>query len=433
MLPQFSSLWRVLLAVLALCLGTSSAHAADICSQATFSVNVKAFGAAGDGTTDDTASIRRAAACASALLAKPGSYAAELYFPAGVYPIRDRIAVSGRETSPAAGSLTVRGDGMLASRLIENGQAGILALDFANITTQVQVSQLGFFTTVPGGGTALAITMPAKGLLDRRSVVLRDLTLGGIDIHRDYFETGILLYATSRPLIDDVMMAGPYGPGSGALVQTGTCFDLRGTYSPTIVDSACWSEGTGLQMSGLDTGKGRMEGVFVTRSKFVNVDYGIVIRNEDRMPEGMISENHINAHVTGLYLDGKKFMTVRDNLFYHEKTRDGHVYNDISLDNTEKILLTGNIFHFPSDTNRVAIHIENSRDDTIASNMFNQPGSGITIGHGVLNTEILQNRFFVQDLIKHVPLNQPSVVDNGIGTHIVSLGPETGNASARAH
>ena len=82
--------------------------------------------------------------------------------------------------------------------------------------------------------------MPAKGLIQRRAVVLRDLTLGGIDIHRDYFDTGILLYATYRPLIEDVLMTGPYGPGSDGLVQTGTCFELQGAYSPTIADSACW-------------------------------------------------------------------------------------------------------------------------------------------------------------------------------------------------
>ena len=64
-----------------------------------------------------------------------------------------------------------------------------------------------------------------------------------------------------------------------------------------------------------------MEGVFITRSKFVNVDYGIILTNSDRMPEGMISENHINAHVVGLSLKGKKFVTIRDNLFYHQTSQ----------------------------------------------------------------------------------------------------------------
>ena len=58
--------------------------------------------------------------------------------------------------------------------------------------------------------------------------------------------------------------------------------------------------------------------------------------------------------------------------------------------------------------------------------MFNQPGTGILIERGVLNTDIVQNRFFVQDLIKRVPLNERPIVDNGTGTHVVPLSTEAG-------
>jgi hypothetical protein len=419
---------------LIICLASNRAFGADRClspggTPLLFSVNVKAFGAIGDGAADDTSAIARAAACAASLLEKAATYSAEIYFPAGVYAISRRIEVNDSVAEPVAGSLVVRGDGMLASRIIERGQAGILALSFANITTQVQVSELGFFTASPAGGAALSIEMPAKGLIQRRAVTIRDLTIGGMDIHRDFFETGLLLRATSRPLIDDVLMTGPYGPGSDLVGRTGTCFELEGTYSPTIVDSACWAEQTGLRMSAI--GQGRMEGVFITRSKFVNVDYGISITNPGQMPEGMISENHINAHVVGLSLKGKKFVTIRDNLFYHQTSRGDGVYTDISLDDTAKILMTGNTFHFPSDSNRVAIHIENSRDDTIALNMFNQPGDGIVIGRGARNTDIVQNRFFVQDDIKRIQLNTTPIIDKGTGTKVVLLPPESGIDSAQ--
>ena len=410
-----------------LCTLGARAYAADACAapgavSVAYSANVKAFGAIGDGTHDDSAAVSRAMACAASLLEKPNTYSAELYFPSGVYVVQRKIVLSDRVSEPVGGSFSIRGDGMMASRIIEQGGSGIFALSFANITTQVQISQLGLFTASPSGGTALAIVMPNKGLIQRRAVTLRDLTLGGMDIHRDYFDAGIVLRSTSRPLIDDVLMTGPYGPGSDLAGRTGVCFDLEGAYSPTITDSACWSEQTGVRMVGV--APGRMEGVFITRSKFVNVDYGISISNTDRMPEGMISENHINAHVVGLSLTGKKFVTVRDNLFYHQTSRGDAGYTDILLDNTEKILIAGNTFHFPSDDSRVAIRIENSVDDTIALNMFNQPGTGIAVGRGVRNTDILQNRFFVRDGIKHVPLNTVALTDNGVETHVVPLPPE---------
>ncbi len=408
------------------------AHAADDCgaahgAQTAYSINVKTFGAVGNGSTDDTAAIQRAAQCASRLIDTPQVQSAELYFPGGVYNVSNRVVITGTDAAPHAGSLVIRGDGMMASRIVATSKSGLFAITLANITTQVQLTQLGLFSELPGGGTAFAVTMPAKGILQRRAVEILHVTIGGIDIHKDYFDTGIYLYATDRPLINDVLMTGPYGPGSDGR-GLGICYDLRGTYSPTITDSACWGAQKGVEITGLNVG--RLEGVFISRSKFVNVDYGIIVNNSDRMPEGMISENHINAHIAGLILQGKKFVTVRDNLFYYQTGKDGAPYNDIILNNTEKILITGNTFHFPGEQNRTAINIENSRDDTISENMFNQPGTGIVIGRGVLNTRILRNRFFVQDLIRKVPLNSRPIVDNGVGTEVESLRAEAGAEGA---
>jgi polygalacturonase len=61
--------------------------AAAFASEQTLVVNVKAYGALGDGTTDDTTAIR---AAITAMVA--GS---RLYFPPGKYPISDTIALKG--------------------------------------------------------------------------------------------------------------------------------------------------------------------------------------------------------------------------------------------------------------------------------------------------------------------------------------------------
>lgn len=143
------------------------------------------------------------------------------------------------------------------------------------------------------------------------------------------------------------------------------------------------------------------------------------------MPEGMISENHINARIAGLVMSGKKFVTIDKNLFYNSFTGEA-AYHDIILRNCEKVSITDNIFHFPGNPQRTAVSLENgSRDNTIQQNTFNQPGAGVSIEAGVLNTKILDNRFFKTDLIKRVPLNVNNVVDRGSGTYIRTLPAES--------
>jgi hypothetical protein len=97
-------------------------------------IDVRTYGATGDGTTDDTEALRRAVAafeqsCTAAPAAKG---ACVLHLPAGAYRISDTIVVSG-----VIGGI-IQGDGELQSRLVGDrlgGKPAMLRLENCAYTT----------------------------------------------------------------------------------------------------------------------------------------------------------------------------------------------------------------------------------------------------------------------------------------------------------
>jgi len=100
--------------------------------------DVRAYGALGDGSTDDSAAIQ------AAITAMTGG--GVVFFPAGVYPCRELYMTS---------YVTLRGIG-LGSKLVRNGDPCVL---YTNGATNVQLQDLRFdvasseVTFVDGTGT----------------------------------------------------------------------------------------------------------------------------------------------------------------------------------------------------------------------------------------------------------------------------------------
>lgn len=82
--------------------------------------NVRSYGAKGDGTTDDTAAIRRAIAAA---YAGPGPTERTVYFPAGTYLVSDTILWAQYPSDPAILTANVSG-GCIASVNVIRGGSG---------------------------------------------------------------------------------------------------------------------------------------------------------------------------------------------------------------------------------------------------------------------------------------------------------------------
>jgi hypothetical protein len=83
-------------------------------------INVKTYGAMGNGSNDDTSSIQ--SAITAALATTNGT--AAVYFPAGTYKITSTLNCSSATASSSGNSVLLVGDGKLASRIFKNSSFG---------------------------------------------------------------------------------------------------------------------------------------------------------------------------------------------------------------------------------------------------------------------------------------------------------------------
>jgi len=161
-------------------------------------LNVKYFGAVGDGVTDDTTAINNAIA---AVPYSAGSYGGVVYFPSGQYLITSTISIT------AKNSLTLRGDG----RGTQNGSCILSNAAGGSAFTLVQfngcqfsgIENMELFSvSYPTTGYAVSIT--------------QDGSAGGyqcfvnkVDINGLY--NGVYIYNSSETRLDQVTIRGVGG------------------------------------------------------------------------------------------------------------------------------------------------------------------------------------------------------------------------------
>lgn len=400
----------VLAAVIVLA-GPSVAYECDLDSPA---VNVRDFGAVGNGAADDTASLQQAAACVATKLNSGLSNAAELYFPSGLYLVRAPLVLAAK--GDAGSKLTVRGDGSGASRIVIDQPLEIVDVRLAGRASEVEVSGLGFFTSKAAtGGTAIRVVAPSGPPIDnQRSLVVRNVTIGSLAATAegsvDYFDYGIDSSGLNRPLVDNVFMGNTHGPFAAREPKGRACYRLADSYAPAVRRSTCWKSNVGadisLSASGSDT-------FSVENVLFVGVDVGVRVSASASVNGGRIVDSHSNFYSTAADVTNVRSLHVSGNLFYVMRPSAGYPDNnprDIVLSKCADAKINGNIFHAPgnnlspADVKRVAVTIgEGSDKAQVEDNVFNRLGTAVKITAGVRNTAVLDNHFSVE---KEAVVNQ---------------------------
>src|SRR3989442_954350 len=112
-------------------------------------VNVKEFGAKGDGTTDDTSAIQSAI---NAL-----GFSGKVYFPRGSYRITSTIVI-GATTSPNIDSISVEGEVPIGTQLLYTGSTAIPAVKIIS-NARFEFSNIRILNgNTTGSGTGLLVT-----------------------------------------------------------------------------------------------------------------------------------------------------------------------------------------------------------------------------------------------------------------------------------
>ena len=360
-------------------------------------LNVRQYGAKGDGTTDDSAAI-------SATLDYAIANADDVLFTAGQYRLASQIAKTGTSQIVA-----LRGEGIgISVILVDNANGGISIENPGARNAEVIVSGLEFMAMQKGSGTALAVLMTEGGNRHQRSFTIEHCKFSVADendsVNYKYFDTSLDITGAWRPYIYDVIVSGPWGPGiSTDITDTSPVYkmlygmNLDGCYGIEIDGCYIWSAQNGIvSRSAVAVGP---EGFRMANTNIVTIKNGLVFDRVGREPSMWISDCHINYRNRGIAIDGCKLAQMSTLLMYNEDT--GSEYSnptDIGLDNTEKMMIMDSVFHFNGHpTARKCISIDASTlADTIVvkGNMFTCTALvAVTIGASATDIFLSDNEY----------------------------------------
>lgn len=234
---------------------------------AVYNVKSVTYGAVGNGVTDDTAAVSKAAASLNA-----STYGGELYFPAGIYKLTNIISLTGASSKP----VTVRGDHMHGSQLYFTAATkGLIFTGKGNGFDGVTVKDLTLSTNGNGGiainvlGTAVANPVQWKPTLIENVRVRGDTSASA-----GYFLTGVQLFNSGLSIVRNLVYEGSrHAPYTNDNYYDGTGIVIDATHTlaagTSIVDvnlSRCY---WGIQIIR------NVDGVTIRGGAVTNARYGI--------------------------------------------------------------------------------------------------------------------------------------------------------------
>ncbi len=364
---------------------------ASACSMANGPLNVKNFGAQGDGVTDDTAAFQAAAACVTSLFVPDQAKRARvsLYIPPGTYPISAPItfAMTNPNQSPGSG-FALYGISKEETKIVSTAAQTFRIVPTIGSTTprlSIDIHDISFISKQQGG-TAVEVTPDTTGTA-KLMFLMENVSMTGTS--GNYFNYGLKATGIFVPSLTNVHMSGAGGTA---------CFSFGASYGASVDNSSCSGTTIGIDMPMAG------EGESVINSTIADVDTGIritvVLGGGATGPSGSageISGNTIKAKARGVDITGKSYMYIQGNTFTSGTTG---TYQDIRVTDTYAMMIAGNTFS-GGGANRTGITLIDTGapgplrgyNNTVTGNAFSGLGVGVKIGSGMFNTVITKNTF----------------------------------------
>jgi len=322
-----------------------------------------------------------------------GHRAAEIHLPPGLYRINNRVEFEGYSSLQ---SLVINGHGIQGIDFQCYNDGGF-CFDLVNRKQTLYISGVKFTAMAPAAGTAIEVKQPVGGSQHRRNLILRDIEIGTGDNSDHYFHDGVKLTGLHRPLFENVMITGPYGPNNQNAFPIVTGIKMTDCYSPLIKGCCVWSADTGILHMG--SAGGNPEGITIRDTKCVETNTGIRIDSADFEPECLINGCHVNSRIRGIVLNRRTKAVLSENLMYNAYG-DNNFYQDILILNGRDTIINNNIFFNPKiddHPNRSAIRVNKSRRTVISANHFTNEGTAVSVTDS-LRTERYNNFYFGPDV-----------------------------------
>jgi len=333
----------------------------------------KAFGAVGDGITDDASAIQKAI---NAIMANGGG---SLYFPPGDYVIKSQISINVNLGDGKEKGLSIYGAGRGSTVIRIQNSAGFFKW-VLNSAREITFS-IGYLTCVAdnsgNSGTFIHLEQVPGGNHQYRDFSAYDIMGVPETVDTDYFDKLFYCKGLFRPYFNSVTSTGPYGPNTSesTRMQGTAVFDVPECYAPTFVGCYAWGCTYGYRyIVNENTGGegGKWDNCVANNNKV-----GFDIFSTGIEPGFTIKDCHANCNEANIRLDGKKYGHIINNLLYNETSSK---FTDIHLINCETIVLENNIYHFPGNINRTMVNVDkNATRIFIQNEKFRCNGTAINL------------------------------------------------------
>lgn len=399
-------------------IGKLQAQLTPLTTRAGDVVNVKSFGATGNGTTDDTSALQSAWTYAQA-------HSLSIFIPAGIYILSAQLS-----WTVGAMSLTGAGIGLTVlswtAAAATRGLSVSLDIDLHPCTIQGVTLQT-FGTT----GTAIVVDASPQvtgfgsiGVLNggvtvnRTSprFVFRDVNMrgGGNNPYNAYWDSGLICIAIIIGIVDSCTFEGGY-----TVNTNGSNYPYKPSVGFSFGDSTCKGQPTqytvtnctimGAKIGILTT---CVQGVHIECCDIVGVDNGVQFDDHydttGAQPHCAVINCHTNAVKTGVYVNNGSELLVQGCDIYRcsdDVPGVGPGYG-IFIDGTFSTIavIVGNNFSNSSATEGMTgVYFNNARNALVDCNTFRKyittsAMNGITVNTGCVGIKVGESNHFTVDV-----------------------------------
>lgn len=342
-------------------------------------VNVKMFGAVGNGSTDD----RNAFVAAINFCTSTGK---GLFVPAGTYALSAAITTT-------SGNISIRGESRGASILFWPSSASTVGLNFnligmsGTLSESVNISNLSFTTGKSlAGNSALTVTGGTSTSGDRiqSRAIIRDVIIRGATIPTlDGFVSGLRLTNCTNSLVDGLTFIGKVnGSEPNYSSSYAILYDNGNGASPHAVGCTITNCFLTYAFIGIDTYD--FEGVLVSNCQIIGVDTGVNFDGPNTFPHASVMNTHINAATRCIRISRMYQVLVQGCVLYNEiGTFTGeaiHLLNGACYANIQ-----GNIIeNLKTNYNMNGVVLDSgSNFNIVSNNVFRRTNSGSGAVNGV--------------------------------------------------
>ncbi|KAF0137720.1 MAG: hypothetical protein FD152_254 [Xanthobacteraceae bacterium] len=250
-------------------------------------IDARDYGAACDGTTNDTAAIRAGLTAATAKSPVGGV----LSLPPGTCVLSDAIAAT------LSSKFTLIGAGRGATILQWTNPNGGMVLTYTGQYNAPRIQGVSFHTARAGGGTALTLTLrPAARTANALGPIVDDVEFRGHDTKSDYWTDGIHLVDVWYGALSNFTVKGkdetvlPFSMASGVKYTRAQGLFLRAFTMQHVTDAV------------LQTGTTFGEGLNASEFELVGVKNGFNLSSwtSGALAIQGIQNGHINAYARGI-------------------------------------------------------------------------------------------------------------------------------------